>query len=75
MITSNKIDVEYLPKIQSHKFDFEFKYPIVDDKLINDGLDKSGKRKYQIDKGLNHLIITLRYQTIINLNFQKVRKR
>ena len=55
----NKIDVEYIPKIQSHKFDFEFKYPIVEDKLINDGLDKSGKRKYQIDKGLNTSSLTL----------------
>ena len=55
----NKIDVEYLPKVQSHKFGFEFKYPIVEDKLINDGLDKSGKRKYQIDKGLNTSSSTL----------------
>ena len=55
----NKLDVEYIPKIQSHKFDFEFKYPIVEDKLINDGLDKSGKKKYQIDKGLNTSSLTL----------------
>ncbi|MDB4089508.1 hypothetical protein N9544_07810 [Flavobacteriales bacterium] len=55
----NKIDVEYLPKVQSHKFDFEFKYPIVEDKLIKDGLDKSGKRKYQIDKGLNTSSLSL----------------
>ncbi|MDA9303968.1 recombinase family protein [bacterium] len=55
----NKIDVEYLPKVQSHKFDFEFKYPIVEDKIIKDGLDKSGKRKYQIDKGLNTSSLSL----------------
>ena len=53
----NKIDVEYLPKIQSHKFDFEFKYPIVEDKLINNGLDKSGKRKYEILDGSTKSIL------------------
>ena len=48
----NKIEVEYLPKEQSHRFNLDFKYPIVEDKLIKDGLEKDGKRKYQIGDGM-----------------------
>lgn len=45
-----KILVEYVPKTQSHQFIFEFKYPIVEDEIIIEGL-KDGKRVYQIKEG------------------------
>ena len=47
----NKIEVEYLPDIQSHKLFFEFKYPIVEDKLIINGNKKDGTRDYKIEGG------------------------
>ena len=47
----NKIEVEYLPNIQSHKLFFEFKYPIVEDKLIINGNKKDGTRDYKIEGG------------------------
>ncbi|NQW28629.1 MAG: hypothetical protein HQ474_12030, partial [Flammeovirgaceae bacterium] len=47
----NKIEVEYLPTIQSHKLFFEFKYPIVEDKLIINGNKKDGTRDYKIEGG------------------------
>ena len=47
-----KIDVEYIIKEKSHKMNFEFKYPIVDDKLSQFGKDKDGKRTYQIEDGM-----------------------
>lgn len=48
----NKIDVEYLTDEQSHRLDFEFKYPIVDDKLNQFGFDEKGNRTYKIEDGL-----------------------
>ncbi|MDC1030285.1 recombinase family protein, partial [Flavobacteriaceae bacterium] len=47
-----KIDVEYIIKEKSHKMNFEFKYPIVDDKLSQFGKDKDGKRTYRIEDGM-----------------------
>ena len=55
----NRIDVEYLNKEQSHKLDFEFKYPIVDDKLTQFELDKDGKRTYKIEEGLKNITFKL----------------
>lgn len=46
-----KIDVEYIPKIQSHRFNFKFIYPIVEDGIRVEGKDKSGMRKYEILDG------------------------
>ena len=46
-----KINVEYLSDIKSHKFDFEFLYPIVEDEIKLDGVDKDGMRKYEIVDG------------------------
>lgn len=34
--------------MKSHKFDFEFFYPIVEDNIKISGKDKSGRRKYEI---------------------------
>ena len=46
-----KVNVEYLETVKSHKLEFEFKYPIVDDKLSQFGVDKDGKRTYQVEDG------------------------
>jgi len=46
-----KVNVEYLETVKSHKLEFEFKYPIVDDKLSQFGVDKEGKRTYQVEDG------------------------
>ena len=35
-----KIDVEYIPKIKSHRFNFKFIYPIVEDDIRIEGKDK-----------------------------------
>ena len=45
------IDVEYIPKSQSHKFSLKFKYPIVEDNIKIEGKDKSGRRKYEVVDG------------------------
>lgn len=47
----NRIDVEYSPNIQSHKFHFEFVYPIVQDDIQNKGETNDGKRVYEIVDG------------------------
>ena len=47
----HRIDVKYLSKEKSHKLDFEFKYPIVEDELTQKGLDNKGKRIYKIEDG------------------------
>ncbi|MDA8629953.1 recombinase family protein, partial [Bacteroidia bacterium] len=46
-----KVDVEYLPNSQSHRFNFEFKYPIIEDEIEIDGHDKDGRRLYHIKEG------------------------
>ena len=46
-----KVNVEYLETVKSHKLEFEFKYPIVYDKLSQFGVDKDGKRTYQVEDG------------------------
>lgn len=46
-----KVNVEYLETVKSHKLEFEFKYPIVDDKLSQFGVQKDGKRTYQVEDG------------------------
>lgn len=60
-----KILVEYVPKTQSHQFIFEFKYPIVEDEIIIEGL-KDGKRVYQIKEGSKTSTIKLPLQNNIN---------
>ena len=54
------IDVEYIPKSQSHKFSLKFMYPIVEDNIKIEGKDKkSGRRKYEVVDGStisNHTI-------------------
>jgi|TARA_B110000967_G_scaffold194120_1_gene222334 site-specific DNA recombinase len=56
-----KVEVEYLKDIQSHQFDLEFKYPIVEDEIILKGLKKDGKRNYQIKKGSRKTSVTIPY--------------
>lgn len=46
-----RIDVEYLPKIKSHRFHFKFIYPIVEDEIRIEGKDKSGRRMYEVLDG------------------------
>lgn len=55
-----KINVKYDSEIQSHLFDLEFKYPIVEDEIILDGI-KKGKRNYRIKEGSKSTSITLPY--------------
>ena len=52
-----KIGVEYVPEIKSHKFHFEFFYPIVEDNIKISGKDKSGRRKYEILDGSTKSIL------------------
>ena len=47
----NKINVEYLSDVKSHNFDVEFLYPIVEDEIKLDGVDKKGRRKYEVLDG------------------------
>ena len=47
-----RIDVEYLKKEKSHRLNFEFKYPIIEDKLTKLGKDDSGRTTYQIEDGM-----------------------
>lgn len=47
----NKITVKYLVKEQSHKLEFEFRYPIVNDTITQSGIDDSGRRVYRIEDG------------------------
>ncbi len=49
----NRIYVEYLVTEQSHRFEFEFKYPIIDDLMTQKGVDYSGRRVYNIEGGTN----------------------
>ncbi len=67
-----RIDVEYLPKLQSHKFYFEFKYPIIEDEIIIDGVI-NGKRNYKIKDGSTKSSVSLPYQLSRNL-IKKERK-
>jgi len=46
-----RVNVEYLETVKSHKLEFEFKYPIVNDKLSQFRVDKEGKRTYQVEDG------------------------
>jgi len=61
-----KIDVEYLNDEKSHKLTFEFKYPIVDDILTQYGIDKDGKRTYQIKGGLKKSTFKLHLKNTYN---------
>lgn len=49
-----KIYVEYIPKTQSHKFDFEFKYPLIEDEFVyekdSDGNYKTEELKFKMYK-------------------------
>lgn len=46
-----RIDVEYEPKIQSHKIDIEFKYPIIGDKMKFIGKKSDGRNDYIVSEG------------------------
>ncbi|MEQ6124550.1 recombinase family protein [Pseudotenacibaculum sp. MALMAid0570] len=59
----HKIDVKYLSKEKSHKLDFEFKYPIVEDELTQKGLDDKGKRIYKIEDGKNTSSVKIKVNT------------
>lgn len=61
----SKINVEYIPKSKSHKFDFEFKYPIIEDEITNVRV-KDGRKEYQIKEG--------RFNTTLDLPFQNSNK-
>lgn len=61
-----KVDVEYLKEIQSHKFHFEFLYPIVEDEIKISGKDKSGRRKYEILDGSTKSILVHKVSTSKN---------
>jgi site-specific DNA recombinase len=62
----NRIDVEYLNDEKSHKLTFEFKYPIVDDRLTHYGVDKYGKKTYQIVDGLKKSTFKLNLKNTYN---------
>ena len=53
-----KVDVEYVSEIQSHKFHFEFLYPIVEDNIIISGKGVNGRKKYEILDGSTKSILT-----------------
>lgn len=46
-----KVEVEYKPKIQSHKFHFKFLYPIVEDEIKIKGNNKRGRKEYEVLDG------------------------
>lgn len=48
-----RVNVEYLENEQSHKFEFEFKYPIINDTMSQEGVDSSGRKVYRIEGGTN----------------------
>lgn len=52
-----RIDVEYVPSIKSHRFHFEFLYPIVEDGIRMVGKGKSGRREYDILDGSTKSIL------------------
>jgi site-specific DNA recombinase len=52
-----KVGVEYVPEENSHKFHFEFLYPIVEDTIKMSGKDKTGRRKYEILDGSTKSIL------------------
>jgi site-specific DNA recombinase len=54
----NKINVEYLPDVKSHKFDVDFLYPIVEDEIMIDGVDKKGRRQYEVVDGKRKTTLT-----------------
>ncbi len=58
-----RVNVEYLIKEQSHKLEFEFKFPIIDDSITKEGIDPSGKRVYRIEEGTN--------KTSMKIGFEK----
>ena len=62
-----RVNVEYLETVKSHKLEFEFKYPIVDDKLSQFGVDKEGKRTYQVEDGSKTSTFIVPVQIPINL--------
>ena len=46
-----KISVEYHPSKHSHRFNFNFLYPIIEDKFDIIGKNKLGRREYKIRDG------------------------
>ena len=53
-----KVDVEYVSDIKSHKFHFEFLYPIVEDDIKISGKGVDGRKKYEILDGSTKSILT-----------------
>lgn len=42
-----KVDVEYIPNSESHKFSLKFKCSIVEDNIKIEGKDKNCRRKHE----------------------------
>ena len=57
-----KVNVEYLELEQSHKFEFEFKYPIINDTMSQEGVDSSGRRVYRIEGGTNRTSMKIGFE-------------
>ncbi|NVK76030.1 MAG: recombinase family protein [Oceanospirillaceae bacterium] len=77
----SKIYVEYIPKIQSHKFDFEFKFPLVEDEFIyekdSDGnfkRDKFNRKVYGIKEGKFNTSFQLPYKKNISTRLSDDRR-
>jgi DNA invertase Pin-like site-specific DNA recombinase len=56
-----KIEVEYKPKTQSHKFNFKFHYPIVEDGIKLKGKNNRGRKEYEILDGSSSSSIEIRF--------------
>lgn len=74
-----KVKVEYLSDVKSHKFDFEFLYPIVEDEVKLDGVDKKGRRKYEVLDGstkttLIHKVTQLRKRNNVSTLKKEITK-
>lgn len=57
----NRINVEYLVKEQSHKFEFDFKYPIVNDSITSLDTKQSGKKVYRIEDGISKYSVRIQF--------------
>jgi len=56
-----KIEVEYKPKTQSHKFNFKFLYPIVEDGIKLKGKNNRGRKEYEILDGSSSSSIEIKF--------------
>ncbi|MBM3454653.1 MAG: recombinase family protein [Bacteroidetes bacterium] len=57
-----RVYVEYLESEQSHKFEFEFKYPIINDTMSQEGVDSSGRRVYRIEGGTSRTSMKIGFE-------------